>query len=116
MLQDGHDQFKMILDLNITVPAAATYEHVQRGLCNRVRCGDLPQVRADAPERAGYVDCRLPAALRDERVEGLRDECGADDVRLEARRQVLCRARERGIEAAGVLASGPHGAPSGRHT
>ena len=78
----------------------ATHQHVEPGLGDGVGRGDLPEVRADAPERAGHVNDRLLAAPRDERDEGLRDERGADDVRPEARRQVLRPAHERAVEPA----------------
>ena len=81
----------------------ATHQHVEPGLGDGVGRGDLPEVRADAPERARDVHDRLLAARRDEREEGLREHRRPYDVRLEDRVKVRDLEPEGRVEPAGVL-------------
>ena len=85
-----------------------THQHVEPGLGDGVGRADLPEVRTDAPERARDVHDRLLAARRDEGQEGLCEQRGADDVRLEDRIEVRDLEPEGRVEPAGVLpAAGP---------
>ena len=80
-----------------------THQHVEPGLGDGVGRGDLPEIRTDAPERARDVHDCLLAARGDEREEGLSEQRGADDVRLEDRIEVRDLEPEGCVEPAGVL-------------
>ena len=81
----------------------ATHQHVEPGLGDGVGRGDLPEIRTDAPVRARDVPDCLLAARGDDREEGLSEQRGADDVRLEDRIEVRDLEPEGCVEPAGVL-------------
>ena len=67
--------------------ASNTYQHVQRGLADRVCCVLQTEVEPYARKAARDVDDSLLPALREEREVGLRHDGGTDNVGLDGAHQ-----------------------------